>query len=90
MKESAIERHTNARVISKGGFTRKIIYQGRKGSPDRWCFFPGGKLCIIELKRLGKTPSPEQAEEIRKLKAQGFDVHVADSKEQVDEILNDY
>lgn len=87
MKESLIEKHLNASVKAKGGFTRKVTYQGRKGSPDRWCFFPEGKLIIIELKKEGKKPDARQAEEIKNLKAMGQQVYVIDNKEEIDALL---
>lgn len=90
MKESAIETHTIKRVKQLGGFTRKVVYQGRKASPDRWCFFPGGLLVIIELKATGKSPDPQQEDEINTLRATGMNVHWTDSKQGVDDILRRY
>jgi hypothetical protein len=90
MKESLIEKHTIKRVKELGGFTRKVVYQGRKGSPDRWCFFPGGLLVIVELKATGESPDSQQAQEIADLREMGMNVHWTDSKQGVDEILRCY
>ena len=84
MKESLIEKHLIATVKARGGFTRKVVYQGRKGAPDRWCFFPNGKLVIIELKKLGEKPRIDQEVEIEKLREMGQRVFVVDCKEQID------
>lgn len=85
--EAPIETYLCRRVEEAGGFTRKVVYQGRKGSPDRWCFMPGGKLFIVECKAPGKRPDRQQDAEIRMLQAQGFHVEVIDSRERVDELF---
>lgn len=85
MLESAVEKYLCDRVREAGGFTRKVVYQGRKGAPDRHCYLPGGKLIIAECKRPeGGKLHPLQEAEINKLKAVGFEVHVINTKEQVD------
>jgi len=90
MKESAIESHLIKRVKQLGGFTRKVVYQGRKGSPDRWNFFDNALLIIIELKKPGEKPEPQQVEEIAALSAKGFNVRWTDSKEGVDAIFKEF
>lgn len=87
MKESAIEKYLVAQAKARGAFVRKVAYQGRKGAPDRWLFYPHGFLLIVELKRPGKKPEPLQLDEMQKLRNAGFYVAWADSKEQVDDIL---
>lgn len=87
MLESTIEKHLRKRVKELGGFHRKVTYQGRDGSPDDWCFFPGGLLIIIECKAPGEKPRPTQEYEISLLRSYGFTVYVADSKEVVNDIL---
>lgn len=87
MLESAIEKHLRKRVAELGGFHRKVVYQGRDGSPDDWCFFPSGLLIIVECKAPGGKPRPIQEYEISLLRSYGFTVHVVDSKEDVDSIL---
>lgn len=88
MLEAPIEEHLIKRVAEAGGFTRKVVYQGRRGAPDRHCYLPGGRLLIVECKRpQGGELSALQVREIKKLAALGFEVHVVSTKEQVDELI---
>ena len=89
MKESAIEKYLNDIVKIRGGFTRKVVYQGRKGSPDRWCFF-NNRLLIIELKRPGEKPEPLQDVELRRLREAGMAVCWADCKDRVAKAVLDF
>jgi hypothetical protein len=89
MKESALEAYCIQQVHLRYGTTRKVTYMGRTGASDRWCFLPGGKLIIMELKQPGKKPRPDQQAEINTLQELGFSVHVVTSKGQIDEILRD-
>jgi hypothetical protein len=88
MKESAIEKYLVAQAKARGAFVRKVTYQGRKGAPDRWLFYPRGFLLIVELKRPGEKPEPLQLNEMQKLRNAGFYVAWADSREKVDAILD--
>ena len=88
IKESAIEKYLVAQAKARGAFVRKVTYQGRKGAPDRWLFYPRGFLLIVELKRPGEKPEPLQLNEMQKLRNAGFYVAWADSKERVDDILD--
>lgn len=91
MKESAVEAHLRKRVKELGGFHRKVVYQGRKGSPDDWCFFPGGRLLIVECKRPGVNKlDPLQEVEIAFLAKHGFAVRWVNTKEHVDELLAEF
>lgn len=86
-KENPIETHLVQRVEQTGGFSRKVVYQGRKGSPDRWNFFPQRRLLMVEAKAPGETPEPLQLHEMRLLRAHGHWVAWTDSKIGVDDIL---
>lgn len=86
--ESKIESHAVKKGESLGAEVRKVVYQGRKGSPDRWFFFPGAQLLIIELKRPGEKPEPLQKHEMNELRKKGFYVAWTDSIEGVDRIFD--
>lgn len=85
--ESYVESYIIERVKAMGGTTRKVTYQGRSGSPDRWCFLPGGRLIIIEAKSKVGRLSAIQKSEIEDLKALGFSVFVVHTREEVDAAL---
>ena len=89
-KENKVEAYLQKRVAERGGFTRKVTYQGRAGAPDQWCFFPGGRLLIVECKAEDGTLDALQAQEILQLLRYGFDARVAYAKEDVDLYLKDY
>lgn len=86
-RESPIERYVQRRAKDFGGFARKVVYQGRSGSADQWCFMPNGLLLQIECKAPGEKPSAMQLEEQRLMNAYQFNSYVADSKEKVDAIF---
>jgi hypothetical protein len=89
-KENKVEAHLIRRVVGLGGFTRKVTYQGRAGAPDQWCFFPGGRLLIVECKAEDGTLDALQVQEIRQLIRYEFNAKVAFTKDDVDEYLKDY
>ena len=86
--ESKIETHAVKKGEALGAEVRKVVYQGRKGSPDRWFFFPKGQLLIIELKRPGEKPDPLQKYEMNELRKKGFYVAWTDSIEGVGRIFD--
>lgn len=88
VKESSVESYLRDRVKELGGEHRKVVYQGRKGSLDDWCFFPGGRLLIIECKRPSKKKlDPLQEVELTWLQGMGFRASWVNTKEQVDAVL---
>lgn len=86
-KEAAIEGYLCEQVALHRGFTRKCLYQGRVGSPDRWSFFPQSRLLLVECKRPGEEPDPLQYQEMKLLRSLGQWVAWTDTREGVDAIL---
>lgn len=86
--EGKIEDYVDQRVRELGGETRKVVYQGRRGSPDRWCFFKGGQLCMIECKTARGRTSAAQEDAIKFLSGFGFQVFVCQSRADVDQALS--
>ena len=86
-KESIVENYLCTNVGIKGGITRKMVWQGRKGAPDRGCFFPGGKLLLVETKAAGEKPEALQIHEMETLRKLGFYVAWADTQAGIARIL---
>lgn len=86
--EKATERYLFNRVKKLGGKAYKFVPMHDGGLPDRVCFLPGGVVFFVETKSQGDKPSKLQIIKHRELRALGFKVFVADTKKQIDEILN--
>ena len=86
-KENTVEAYLQQRVRELGGFTRKIVYQGRAGAPDQWCFFPKGRLLIVECKAADGIVAPIQRAEINTLRISGFEACVVYTKDEIDVLL---
>jgi hypothetical protein len=85
--EKDIEKYLRGRVKDLGGIYRKVVYQGRKGAPDDWCFFPGGQLVIVECKAHDGKVDKHQAIEHEELGSKGFKVHVVYSRAEIEQML---
>jgi len=85
--EKDIEKYLRDRVKALGGIYRKVVYQGRKGAPDDWCFFTGGQLVIVECKGRGGRVDKHQAVEHEELGKMGFKVHVVYSRADIEQML---
>lgn len=104
LRERDIERHLVKRVKELGGEVRKVVWQGRRGAPDRLVMLPRWKCDAtprrhwtiwVELKAPGlaaKFPSNaherEQWREHERMRAMGQRVVVIDSIEGVEELLS--
>ena len=88
MRERDLERYTTMYIESHGGLALKFISPGYAGVPDRLVLMPGGKMCFMELKALGRKPRPLQVRRIEQLRALGFKVYVVDGKEEIGGIIN--
>ena len=85
--ESRLERHLDYLVKTHGGFTRKKVYQGRTGAPDRQVFMPNGAIYFVEMKAPGEKPRPNQVAELTLLDSMGFSVWVIDSMDGVNDFI---
>ncbi len=102
MRESTIEAHLVKCVKAAGGEVRKVTWGGRKGAPDRlvmlparklttgldcaWCS-PKGRALWVELKAPGKKAEAHQLREHKRMADMGQEVHVIDSIEGVDKLM---
>lgn len=87
VSEKVIERYLASRVEDMGGVCLKYSNPGKAGYPDRVVLLPGGITFWVELKSKGKKPVLLQQLRIDGMRKMGHHVFVADSKEKVDEIL---
>ncbi len=89
MSEKNIEQYLREQVKASGGIAFKFVSPGNNGVPDRIVILPGNRIMFAELKAPGGKPTPIQLVQHRRLRAFGCDVRVIDSKEQVDELLQE-
>lgn len=87
MRERDIEVYLRKQAKAAGGIAYKWTSPGNAGVPDRIVVLPGGRVHFIELKAPDKMPTPLQRVQHRKLNALGCTVWVIDSKEGVDDFL---
>ncbi len=91
--EKVIEGKVRLYARERKVLVYKFTSPGNASVPDRVFVAPGGIVWWIEFKRRGEKPTPKQAVEIAKLRAQGAKVFVVDNVEEgkrvVDEMLKD-
>jgi hypothetical protein len=83
--ELTVERHLIRGVKARGGWALKLIPWAQAGLPDRMVLLPDRRLYFVELKTETGKLRPAQHMVRRKLGLLGWDVHVLNSKSQVDE-----
>ena len=81
MLERDIERALVRRVTALGGMAEKFVSTGRRSVPDRLITMPGGVVIFVELKNVGKKPTPAQQRDHDRRRALGCDVRVIDTME---------
>lgn len=89
-KEGRIERYFTEQVKAAGGVTRKARWIGRRGCPDQFFAFEGGRYGYVELKAPGGTPDGHQEREIARLRGFGVAVYVLTTTEDVDWFIRSY
>lgn len=87
--EKDIEKYLREKIKSIGGKAYKFVSPGNNGVPDRLICLPGGKVIFAELKSTGCKPTALQTAQIHNLRMLGFSVRVIDSKQGVNELMND-
>lgn len=89
-RENKIEKYLCEQATLRNAVVRKVTYQGRRGAPDRWLFFPDGMLLIVECKAFGETPDPLQLHEMKVLRKHGYAVAWVDSRVAARKLLDDF
>ncbi|MER2142161.1 MAG: VRR-NUC domain-containing protein [Eubacteriales bacterium] len=72
--EASLEAYFQNQVRLHGGMVEKLV-STRRGIPDRLVLFPGGRMYLVELKRMGGRTSAIQ--EAWHARARGLGTHVA-------------
>lgn len=78
--ESEVERQGSDYALRRGWYEVKIMRTSKRGFPDRF-YARRGQIVLVEWKRLGEPPDPQQIRRHRELRAHGVEVHVIDSLE---------
>lgn len=87
--EKTIEKYLREKTRTLGGLCLKFSSMTETGYPDRIVIFPGGITAFFELKSKGEKPTKLQSLRHDTLREMGFPVYVPDSREQVDESLDE-
>ena len=82
MLEGNVVDKVTKRFESTGWIGRKMVYQNRRGSADKWFIGYGARLVIIEFKRPKKGATLQQSREHARLIERGFKVYVVDTIEK--------
>lgn len=77
MRESTVEKKVVAFAASLGWLSYKWKSANYVGLPDR-LFFKDGQIIMVEFKAPGEKPRKKQLLVHKRLKQQGFEVHVID------------
>lgn len=84
--EGIIEDHLRRQCKALGFMCLKFTSPGRTGVPDR-VVIGNGQTVFIELKKPGEVLRRLQQEVITDMRAAGAAVHIADTKDLVDDVL---
>jgi hypothetical protein len=66
-------------IAAAAGVPSSKLEKVKRSWPDRAFWVPGGRPWIVEFKRPGETPEPQQAERIEMLRGLGYEISVIDS-----------
>lgn len=97
--EGKIEAYLKKRVLASGGRIRKLSWPGHRGAPDRMIWWRCAESILgpifadsvlAEVKAPGEKPTKQQQREHKKLRDDGWEVWVVDSKEKIDALLKEH
>lgn len=88
MLERDIEAYLVKRCKEIGALCDKFTSPQRRSVPDRLITF-GGRVLFVELKATGKKPTEAQVRDHERRRAAGAEVVWLDSKQAVDQLLDD-
>lgn len=89
-RESTIEEAFCNAVYRAGGTTRKLLWVGRGGAPDRFVALPSAGVILVELKRPGKDAEEHQAREYKRLNKVGVRTAVVATLAEIDAFIQEF
>lgn len=87
-QETPVEDYFVARVIAVGGSTRKVVWKGRRGAPDRRAMHKKGRAWV-EIKPDGVPLEDHQKREHKRMRAKGEIVVTVTGRTGVDRFIED-
>lgn len=88
MRESKIEKYLKTEIEKVHGKAFKFTSPGNNGVPDRIVLL-NGEVRFVELKAPGEELRPTQRIRKKQFDRMGFKVHVIDSMEGVDDLIDE-
>lgn len=88
MTEQAIQSKIKKRLTKSNWIVLKLTVVSFSGFPDLICLKNPGIAAFIEVKRPGNEPTRLQRYWMDKLRDLGFDVRVACSMEDINDMIN--
>lgn len=76
--ESEIEAKC-VELAAAEGYRAAKLDRLKRSMPDQLFYHPSRACFLVEFKRPGEEPRPQQAKRIRELRAEGFEVSVIDN-----------
>jgi hypothetical protein len=89
-RESEVEDYLRRQVKNLGGMAEKFTSPNRRSVPDRLVSLPGGRVVFVEVKRPGAKPTANQQRDHERRRSLGCEVHVVDSREAVDALIEEW
>lgn len=89
MREKYIEELLIKAVRKRHGLALKLYSPSYIGVPDRLVLIAFGHIGFVEVKAPHEKPRQIQVKRHEELRNLGFKVYVLDSKEKIEEILNE-
>lgn len=87
MNEKVLEKHLTKYAKARGVMSIKLLTPNDRGIPDRMYLYEGRTL-FLELKSVGKKPTPLQKRYLNKLRDQGFLAYCVDDALSGEQAIN--
>ena len=82
-----LQNHLKDVVQKSGGQYRRAKWEGRRGCPDCFIWWTWPRAAFVEIKAFGDRVSKVQDREIERMKNYGVPVFIAQTNEEIDEIV---